>query len=66
MAWRPGEVWFDAEVLWFWDRRGSLEALAVAGGAIELPRFDTGLGASRRRRFAAEAARKRTSPGSEK
>jgi hypothetical protein len=59
MAWRPGEVWFDAEVLWFWGRRGSLGALAGAGGAIELPRFDTGVGASRRRRFAAEAARKR-------
>jgi hypothetical protein len=59
MAWRPGELWFDAEVLWFWERRGSLGSLAVAGGAIELPRFDTGLEASRRRRFAAEAARKR-------
>jgi hypothetical protein len=59
MSWRPGEVWFDVEVLWFREQRGSLGALAVAGGAIDLPRFDTGLEASRRRRFAAEAARKR-------
>ena len=59
MAWRPGEVWFDADVLWFRERPRGLGALAVAVGAIELPRFDTGLEASRRRRFAAEAARKR-------
>src|SRR5262245_40666479 len=59
MGWRSGEVWFDADVLWFWGRPGSLGELAVAGGAIDLPRFDTGLDASRRRRFAAEAARKR-------
>jgi hypothetical protein len=59
MAWRPGELWFDADVLWFRERPRSLGALAVAGGAIDLPRFDTGLEASRRRRFAAEAARKR-------
>ena len=59
MAWRPGELWFDVDVLWFRERSRSLGALAVAGGAIDLPRFDTGLEASRRRRFAAEAARKR-------
>jgi Penicillin-insensitive murein endopeptidase len=59
MAWRPGELWFDADVLWFRERPRGLGALAVAGGAIDLPRFDTGLEASRRRRFAAEAARKR-------
>ncbi len=59
MGWRPGEVWFDADVLWFREQPRSLGALAVAGGAIELPRFDTGLEASRRRRFAAESARKR-------
>ena len=58
MGWRSGEVWFDADVLWFREQR-SLGALAVAGGAIELPRFDTGLEASRRRRFAAETERKR-------
>src|SRR6188768_3561088 len=58
MAWRPGELWFDADVPWFRERPRSLGALAVAGGAIDLPRFDTGLDASRRRRFAAEAARK--------
>ena len=59
MAWRPGELWFDVDVRWFRERPRSLGALAVAGGAIDLPRFDTGLEASRRRRFAAEAARKR-------
>jgi hypothetical protein len=59
MGWRSGEVWFDADVLWFREQPRSLGALAVAGGAIELPRFDTGLEASRRRRFAAETERKR-------
>ena len=59
MGWRSREVWFDADVLWFREQPGSLGALAVAGGAIELPRFDTGLEASRRRRFAAESERKR-------
>jgi len=59
MAWRPGEVWFDADVPWFRERPQGFGAPAIAGGAIDLPRFDTGLEASRRRRFAAEAARKR-------
>jgi hypothetical protein len=59
MGWRSGEVWFDANVLWFREQPRSLGALAVAGGAIELPRFDTGLEASRRRRFVAETERKR-------
>lgn len=59
MGWRSGEVWFDTDVLWFREQPRSLGALAVAGGAIELPRFDTGLSASRRRRFAAETERKR-------
>ena len=59
MGWRPGEVWFDADVPWFRERPQGFGAPAIAGGAIDLPRFDTGLEASRRRRFAAEAARKR-------
>jgi Penicillin-insensitive murein endopeptidase len=59
MGWRSGEVWFDADVLWFQEQPRSLGALAAAGAVIELPRFDTGLEASRRRRFAAETARKR-------
>ena len=59
MGWRSGEVWFDADVLWFREQPRGLGAIALAGGAIELPRFDTGLEASRRRRFAAETARKR-------
>ena len=37
------EVWFDADVLWFREQPRSLGALAVAAGAIDLPRFDTGL-----------------------
>ena len=59
MGWRSGDVWFDADVLWFREQPRSLGALAAAGGAIDLPRFDTGLGASQRRRFAARAAQKR-------
>lgn len=65
MAWRIGELWLDTDVLWFRERpsgpRGT-PAFAIAGAAVELPRFgpaETGLDASRRRRLAAEAARKR-------
>jgi hypothetical protein len=59
MAWRIGEVWLDTDVLWFRE-----PAFAPAGGAAlpELPRFgpaETGLDASRRRRYAAKAARRR-------
>jgi hypothetical protein len=65
MAWRIGEVWLDAELFWFRDQRqaaAGAPALAVAGAAVELPRFgpaETGLDASRRRRAAADAARRR-------
>ena len=63
MGWRTGELWFDADVLWFREQpRRPYGALALAGAAIELPRFgpvETGLDASRRRRYAADAARKR-------
>ena len=65
MAWRIGELWLDADVLWFREQPGGprgTPAWAVAGAAVELPRFgpaETGLDASRRRRLAAEAARKR-------
>ncbi len=60
MTWRIGEVWLDADVLWFREQ----QALAVAGaaGAWELPHFgpaETGLDASRRRRLQARAARRR-------
>jgi hypothetical protein len=55
MGWRAGEVWFDTDVLWFREQ----PALAGTSGAIELPRFDTGLDASRRRRQTAEALRRR-------
>jgi hypothetical protein len=59
MTWRIGETWLDADVLWFREQ----PALAAAGAeALELPRFgpaETGLEASRRRRLAAKAARRR-------
>jgi hypothetical protein len=66
MGWRRGEVWFDADFLWFREQEpfGGL-ALAGAAGAVDLqetPAFGpvaTGLDASRRRRAAAAAARRR-------
>lgn len=60
MTWRIGEVWLDADVLWF--REQSALAAAGAAGTWELPRFgsaETGLDASRRRRLQAKAARRR-------
>jgi hypothetical protein len=59
MGWRSGEVWLDADLLWFRE-----QALASAGAFVlpELPRFgplETGLDASRRRRLAAQAARRK-------
>lgn len=59
MGWRSGEVWLDVDLQWF--REPQVPALAAAV-AVELPRFgpaETGLDASRRRRFAAESARRR-------
>ena len=67
MAWRDGEVWLDADLLWFREQRqGALgvPSLALAGATA---RFDppgfgpvaTGLEASRRRRLEAKAARRR-------
>jgi hypothetical protein len=60
MGWRSGEVWLDADVLWFREQqRAPAFAAAVA---VELPRFgpaETGLDASRRRRLAAQTARRR-------
>jgi hypothetical protein len=66
MGWRRGEVWFDADFLWFREQEpfGGL-ALAGAAGAVEhweppgLGPAATGLDASRRRRAAAAAARRR-------
>jgi len=65
MGWRRDEVWFDTEVLWFRERPGQ----PLAAFALELPAFAlepalslpiaTGLEASRARRQAAKAARKR-------
>jgi hypothetical protein len=59
MGWRSGEVWLDADLLWFRE-----QALAPASGLAlpELPRFgprETGLDASRRRRHAARSARRK-------
>jgi Penicillin-insensitive murein endopeptidase len=59
VSWRSGEVWLDADVLWFRE-----EALAPAGAVAlpELPRFgpaETGLDASRRRRLQAKTERRR-------
>ena len=59
MGWRSGEVWLDADLLWFRE-----QALAPAGAIAlpELPRFgplETGLDASRRRRRAAQTARRK-------
>ena len=67
MSWLNGEVWLEAEVLWFREQPGPSVggALAVSGGAaerLELPHFGpvaTGLAASRQRRLAAQAARRR-------
>jgi murein endopeptidase len=67
MAWKAGEVWFDADVLWFEQPQmlGGGLGVALPAGATAL--FDllfepvgTGLEASRRRRrLAAQAARRR-------
>ena len=59
MGWRSGEVWLDADLLWFRE-----QAAAPAGTVAmpELPRFgpaETGLDASRRRRLQAQSARRR-------
>jgi len=57
MTWRSGEVWLEAELVWFREQHAFAPAAAV-----ELPRFgpaETGLDASRRRRYAAKAARRR-------
>ena len=67
MAWRDGEVWLDADLLWFREQQqGALgvPSLALAGAAARFdpPRFGpvaTGLEASRRRRLEAKAARRR-------
>ena len=67
MGWRSGEVWLEADVLWFRERPRVPGGLALAAPAAalelpELPRFgpaETGLDASRRRRLQAQSARRR-------
>ena len=59
MTWSPGELWLDADVLWF---REALPATAGAGPALDPPLFlpaPNGLEASRRRRAAARVSRRR-------
>jgi hypothetical protein len=61
MTWRPGELWLDTDVLWFREAGGAFGA-AIAVDALRATLFvpaATGLEASRRRRLAAEAARRR-------
>ena len=62
MAWRRDEEWFDIDVLWFREQpRRPFVAFALELPA--LPSFsspaETGLEASRRRRFESQAARRR-------
>jgi len=68
MGWRRDEVWFDLDVLWFREQPRkpfaalALEMPAFAGYGVESPFLGpvaTGLEGSRRRRQAAQAARKR-------
>jgi len=68
MAWRLGEVWLDADLLWFREQpRTPFGGLAVAMPAGTADAFEemlrrpvaNGLDASRQRRLAAQAARRR-------
>jgi len=66
MAWRVDEVWLDTDLLWDEPRRGvgsfALAAPAFAADALGPTLFapvETGLEASRRRRHAAQAERRR-------
>jgi Penicillin-insensitive murein endopeptidase len=57
MTWRAGEVWLDADVLWFRE-----QPVALAAGALDpsvLVPVANGLDASRRRRLEAQTARRR-------
>lgn len=65
MGWRPGEIWFDTDVLWFREQAGGQGAsLALRAPGLlglppaALPSFPNGLAASRARR--AELRRRRT------
>ena len=65
MGWRPGEIWFDTDVLWFREQAsGQGASLALRAPALfglpppALPAFPNGLAASRARR--AELRRRRT------
>jgi hypothetical protein len=57
MTWRPGELWLDADVLWFRDGQLAVAADAFDAGLL-LP-APNGLQASQERRRAAQAARRR-------
>jgi hypothetical protein len=62
MTWRPDELWLETDVLWFRDQPLAVPAGAVVADAFEaalLMPVATGLEASRQRRSAAQAARRR-------
>jgi hypothetical protein len=68
MGWRPDEVWLDTDLLWFREQpREPFAALtltvpAFVGGGLDASLFmpiATGLEASRQRRLARQAARRR-------
>jgi murein endopeptidase len=68
MGWRPDEVWLDTNLLWFREQpRTHFAGLALAVPALATGGLDpalfgpiaTGLEASRQRRLAAQAARRR-------
>jgi hypothetical protein len=68
MGWRPDEVWLDTDVLWFREKPRepfavlSLTVPAFVSGGLEASFFvpaATGLEASRQRRLARQAARRR-------
>src|SRR4029078_657113 len=70
MAWRVDEVWLDADLLWFREEQrtpfgaAALAAPAFAGDLFDRRLFapvETGLEASRGRRLAAPAGRRRDS-----
>ena len=65
MGWRPGEIWFDTDVLWFREQAsGQGASLVLRAPALfglpppALPSFPNGLAASRARR--AELRRRRS------
>jgi hypothetical protein len=50
MSWRRGELWLDADVLWFREGAGARAVVGLAAASIPSPAQPPGLVASRRRR----------------